>query len=236
LIDGRAPAPTYTGLLTNGGYARGVPVDSAPGSYEMIFGRRAFFGYALAPDGEVWWFANVPRGDEPRPGDLAGEDWRSRLVDLFADDAGRAADLISASGGITAMSAIHTIPHLRRWHGGRSIVIGDAAHAPSPTSGQGASLAIEDAVELARCLRDQPTPERGFTSFERLRRERVERIIKWAARINSSKAAGPIGRRVRDAILPRILKATANSAAFRRTYDYRIEWDAPLGRRDHWAG
>jgi hypothetical protein len=35
------------------------------------------------------------------------------------------------------------------------IDLGDAAHATSPSSGQGASLAIEDAVVLAKCLRDR---------------------------------------------------------------------------------
>src|SRR5215468_11882081 len=49
LIDPAAPAPSYAGLLNTGGYATGVPVDTAPGSYEMIFGKRAFFGYAAAP-------------------------------------------------------------------------------------------------------------------------------------------------------------------------------------------
>ena len=48
IIDPAAPAPTYAGLLTTGGYARGVPVDTGPGSYEMIFGKRGFFGYAMA--------------------------------------------------------------------------------------------------------------------------------------------------------------------------------------------
>lgn len=237
LIDPRAPAPRYAGLITNGGYARGVPVDISPGSYEMIFGKRAFFGYALAPDGEVWWFANVPRRREPGRDELAadGAGWGPILLDLYAGDEGPAVDLIQATAEMTAMSPIHTIPHLPRWHRARAIVIGDAAHAPSPTSGQGASLSIEDSVELAKCLRDLPTPEAAFARFGHLRRERVERIIKRAARINSSKAAGPIARVFRDAMLPTILKAAANSDAFRQTYDYRIEWDAserPNTRRE----
>ncbi|MGH3156324.1 MAG: FAD-dependent oxidoreductase, partial [Streptosporangiaceae bacterium] len=55
VIDFSAPAPTYLGLINIGGYASGVSVQSGPGSYEMIFGRRAFFGYAMAPGGEAWW-------------------------------------------------------------------------------------------------------------------------------------------------------------------------------------
>ena len=60
--------------------------------YHMIFGKRAFFGYALTPDGEVWWFANVPRPDEPARGSLAHigtDEWRRRLIGLFADDTAR---------------------------------------------------------------------------------------------------------------------------------------------------
>lgn len=230
IIDPAAPAPTYAGLLTTGGYTRDVAVDTAPGTYEMIFGKRGFFGYALAPHGEVWWFANVPCRDEPTGGALAavsGQEWRRRLLDLYAQDVGPAAALIRATDDVAAMSPIHTIQHLPSWHRGRMIVIGDAAHAPSPTSGQGASLAIEDAVVLATCLRDLPSPEAAFARFEDARRPRVERIVKWAARINNSKAAGPVARMLRDATLPTILKLTANSRAFKQTYDYHLDWDAP---------
>jgi FAD-dependent urate hydroxylase len=228
LIDPNAPAPTYSGLITNGGYARGVRVDSEPGSYEMIFGRRAFFGYAAAPDGEVWWFANLPRPAEPARGELravSGEEWRSRLLKLFADDAGPAIPLIQATPEMLAMTPIHAIPHLPVWRRGRMIVIGDAAHAPSPTSGQGASLSIEDSVVLAKCLRDLPDAPAAFARFEAIRRPRAERIIKWAARINNSKAAGPVARVFRDAMLPTILKMTADSKALREQYDYHIDWD-----------
>ncbi|CAN5839284.1 FAD-dependent monooxygenase [soil metagenome] len=230
IIDPAAPAPTYAGLIGTGGYARGVPVDTQPGSYEMIFGRRAFFGYAMAPDGAVWWFANVPRRDQPARGEvetISSDERRRRLLQLYAEDAGPAIPLIQATPEIMAMNAIHAIPHLPTWHNGRMIVIGDAAHAPSPTSGQGASLSIEDGVVLAKCLRDLPSPQAAFVRFEAARRPRVERIIKVAARINNGKAAGPVARAFRDALLPTILKKTADSTAHKQTYDYHIDWDAP---------
>lgn len=228
-IDPAAPAPTYSGLIGTGGYVRGVPVDGEPSRYEMIFGRRAFFGYATAPDGEVWWFANLPRRHEPAAGELraVGEDeWRRRLLEHYAGDAGPAVALIEATEALKPMSAIHSIPHLPVWHRGRMIVVGDAAHAPSPTSGQGASLAIEDAVVLARYLRDEVGPQAAFARFEAARRPRVERIIKAAARINDSKAAGPVARVLRDALLPKILRLTADGKAHRQTYGHRIEWEA----------
>ena len=117
------------------------------------------------------------------------------------------------------------MPSLRTWHAGRLIVIGDAAHAPTPTSGQGASLAIEDAVLLAKCLRDLADAPTAFARFEASRRARVERIVKWATRMNRSKAAGPVGRVLRDAVLPTVLKMTAESKSLRQTFDHHIEWD-----------
>ena len=50
----------------------------------------------------------------------------------------------------------------------------------------------------------------------------MERIIKAALRVNSSKAAGPVGRVVRDALLPVVLRMTANNKALRETYDYKV--------------
>lgn len=231
IIDPAAPSPSYAGLINTGGYASGVPVDTAPGSYGMIFGKQAFFGYAVAPGREVWWFANLPRRDEPARGELTAitsDQWRHRLLQLYAADAGPAVRLIEATPDLMAVSSIHTMPHLPAWHAGRMIVIGDAAHAPSPTSGQGASLSIEDAVVLAQCLRDLPGHEQAFTWFETLRRPRVEQIIKAAARINNSKAAGPVARSVRDAILPLIFKVAANSKQARRPFDHHIDWDTPI--------
>lgn len=167
LIDPTAPAPSYAGLINTGGYASGVSVDTEPGSYEMIFGKRAFFGYLKADDGQVWWFSNVPRRDEPARGELAavsGEEWRRRMLELYAEDAGPAVSLIEATPEIMPMTAIHSIPHLPRWHNDRMIVVGDAAHAPSPSSGQGASLAIEDGVPSA-CGTCPPRKRRSPSSL-----------------------------------------------------------------------
>jgi 2-polyprenyl-6-methoxyphenol hydroxylase-like FAD-dependent oxidoreductase len=180
----------------------------------------------------VWWFANLPRGDEPARGEveaITAEQWQHRLAELYAEDAGPAARLVQATDPAEIMpaSATHALAHLPVWHRGRMVVIGDAAHAPTPSSGQGASLAIEDAVVLAKCLRDLPH-EQAFRAYERLRRARVERIAKVAARINSSKAAGPVARVVRDAVLPVIMKLTANSKQVTQQYRYHIDWTTPV--------
>lgn len=105
------------------------------------------------------------------------------------------------------------------------VLLGDAAHATSPSSGQGASLAIESAVQLARCLRDLPYAE-AFAGYESLRRERCERIIAAAARTNTDKAAGPVARVLRDALMPLGMKLLGRR--FAEQFEHHIDWHAPV--------
>src|SRR5918998_2062295 len=227
IIDPSAPAARHIPVLNVGGYAYGVRVDAEPGTFRMVFGKRAFFGYAVHPSGEVWWFANPPRPDEPGRGDLAAigsEEWRETLMELFVEDAAPAVDIIRATPGRLAGWATYALPTVPMWHRGAMIVIGDAAHATSPSSGQGASMAIEDAVVLARCLRDLQKTGLAFDAYERLRRLRVEKIVAQGARTSNSKAAGPVGRVLRDLMMPAILKYVAGGS-LAWMHDYHIEWD-----------
>jgi 2-polyprenyl-6-methoxyphenol hydroxylase-like FAD-dependent oxidoreductase len=228
VIDPVAAPARYVPVLNIGGYAPPQATGARPGEYEMVFGKRAFFGFAVAPDSAVWWFANPPRRDEPAPGELAAmttEQWRSWLLELFAGDNSPACEIIESTPGELVGWATYDMPSVRRWHRDRMILIGDAAHATSPASGQGASMSIEDAVELGRCLRDFPEPDDAFTAYERLRRDRVERVVALGARSSNSKAAGPFARVLRDALLPVMLRRQGQQAAS-WLHEYSIDWDA----------
>jgi FAD-dependent urate hydroxylase len=192
----------------------------------MMFGKRAFFGYLVSPGGEVWWFANPPSPSQPGGAELAAppEHWKERLIDLFAGDAGPATDIIRHTNAL-AVTNQQDLPRVPTWWRGPMILMGDAAHAASPSSGQGASLAMEDAIVLARCLRDLPKAS-AFAAFEQLRRARVERIVARAARMNQTKMPGPIARVVRDLVLPAILRRAGRSQDW--IFNYRIDWEAPV--------
>lgn len=226
IVDPAAPAPHYEGLLNTGGYARGVEVEVPVGSYEMIFGRRAFFGYVPAPSGDVWWFANLPTPLEPSADEMRGADpeaLRARLLEAFAGDSGPACELIGATPELQPLTPVHTVPSLPTWHRGATLLIGDAAHAPSPSSGQGASLSVEDAVALAWAIRRGDSIQAAFAHFESDRRKRVERIVRWASRMNNNKTAGPIGRLIRDAVMPIAMRAMAGGKSMRMPFDHHVE-------------
>lgn len=153
---------------------------------------------------------------------------RAWLLELFAPDRTPACEIIRSTPGELVGWTTYDLPSLRTWHRDRMIVIGDAAHATSPASGQGASMAVEDAVELARCLRDLPEPTAAFTAYDRLRRARVEKVVAAGARASNSKAAGPVGRVLRDAFLPLVL-SRAGRRAQSWLHEYHIDWEAPVG-------
>jgi 2-polyprenyl-6-methoxyphenol hydroxylase-like FAD-dependent oxidoreductase len=231
VIDPDAPRPRYTGLLGFGGRtAKPTGLASTNGSMHMIYGKRAFFAYLVEEDGRTGWFANLPRREpltlaEARA--VAPEEWLRTIENVFAEDRIPVREILGACdpAELVVVGALEDLPKVPVWSRGRMVLVGDAAHATSPSSGQGVSVAVESAVLLARCLRDLPVPE-AFAAYERLRRPRVERIIAAAARTNSDKAAGPVARVLRDLFLPYAMKLLAKPEKMAWQVDYRIDWDA----------
>src|SRR5258708_38222358 len=110
----------------------------------MIFGKRAFFGYAAAPGGNDWWFVNLPQHREPGRGEaeaISSTQWRQRFAEAYAEDAGPALELIAATPDFAPMTPIHTGPHLRRGDTERMIAAGGAAPPPTPPTRPGAPRA-----------------------------------------------------------------------------------------------
>lgn len=231
IIDPAAPRARHIGLLNTGGYARGLQLPGEPGVAHFVFGRRCFFGYFIHPDGDVWWFANPPSRKEPTREELlaiTSEQWRARLTDLFAGDSGPMLDVIAATAEILPGWNTYDFPTVPTWHNDRMVIIGDAAHATSPSAGQGASMAIEDAIVLATCLRDIPDSGQAFARFRQLRRERVERVVRYGKRSGDGKAQGLVRAWVRDLVLPVIMRRMTASHSLDWMYDYRIDWMSPI--------
>jgi len=225
VLNPGGPAPTYLGLLNTGGFTdRPVEadLDRTPGLMHMAFGRRAFFGWSVAPDGSVWWFANPPRRHPAAPDEWNPETWRAELLDRFAGDGFPAAALIRASDEIVGPWNTWDLPRVPVWRDDRTILVGDAAHAVSPSSGQGASMAIEDAVTLGRCLRGRADLGAALADYEQLRRGRVEKIVAYGRRSGSTKTAGPLGAAVRDALMPMVMRLLARGDRQAWIFEHRI--------------
>ncbi|MGA4839049.1 bifunctional salicylyl-CoA 5-hydroxylase/oxidoreductase [Streptomyces sp. G45] len=61
-----------------------------------------------------------------------------------------------------------------RWAHGNTVLLGDAAHTAHFSIGSGTKLAVEDALALAACLREQPDVPAALAAYEAERRPVVE--------------------------------------------------------------
>jgi 2-polyprenyl-6-methoxyphenol hydroxylase-like FAD-dependent oxidoreductase len=181
-----APKPVYTGMMAPGGFSPCIDSDVRPRSNQQVhfmFGQKGFFGYfhALTANGPrtAWWStASAPLPTKKEMGGATQADVRRRLIGLHAAWAEPVPRLIESAEAILNI-AIHDVPGLPGWSVGRTILIGDAAHAVAPHSGQGASMALEDAQLLAKLLGNSQgvALERVFADFERKRRPRTDKVI-----------------------------------------------------------
>lgn len=227
LLNPGAPAPSYTGLVGVGGYSRVPGLAPTPNTQHFVFGKKAFFGYLVRESGEIYWFANLHRRLEPTRAELADVstvDWQRQLTAEFADDLPLINQIIAASTGTIGAHAVHDIPTSPVWRDGPVVLIGDAAHATSPSAGQGASMVCEDAVMLAKCLREAPDRNAALAAFEAARRARVEKVVAYSRKLSNSKTAGPVARVIRDLTMPLALKLFASKQAHAWMYTYHIDF------------
>jgi 2-polyprenyl-6-methoxyphenol hydroxylase-like FAD-dependent oxidoreductase len=103
-----------------------------------------------------------------------------------------------------------------RWHDGRVVLIGDAAHASSSMMGQGGCMAIEDALVLAELLSASDSIEGALDAYVARRRPRMDwvrqqsRIVGQSVMLPSDMRDGVLREGGND--VQAVLRATANVA------------------------
>ena len=194
----------YTKLISTGGYAKMPELSKPLDSIRMTFGERGFFAYSVSDKGEVWWFNNYFRAEQPRPQEIEKTlktEIQDHLANIHKNDDPLFAQIIKKSHEIIAYP-IYDVPKLLHWYKGRVCLIGDAAHGISPHIGQGASLALEDTVVIAELLKSYKDFGTAFQAFQSQRQPRVEKVIKSARKIGDTKTkTNPISAWFRDRLI-----------------------------------
>jgi 2-polyprenyl-6-methoxyphenol hydroxylase-like FAD-dependent oxidoreductase len=220
------PSPRYTGLVGTGGIGYVPDVPPTDGVMRMSFGRKAYFGYIKEADGPVLWFNSYPAAERdlvPIDDPVAYADF---LRSLHADDPEPNRQILAALPAMERFYPIYDLPPLATWHTRRVVLLGDAAHAVAPHAGQGASMALEDAVVLAACLGEADAPEAAFRRFESLRKQRTLTVMRIARQNGAQKrASNALSIFLRDLLLPVFIPLGIKQA--RRIASFRVD-RAPL--------
>ena len=206
VLDPGAARPQYAGLWSVSGTSD-QPADRPaiePGTFNLVFARRGAFIYLNDGAGRIWWSAQVQDPIEPDLGSIA----LPALIETFRHEQVPTA-ILRATTELLRPTLHHVLAPVSLWHDSRIVLTGDAAHPVG--SGQGASMAVEDAVELGQRLgavttSDAAALEQALAGYVGARRTRTAKMITMANANRDAKTAGPIGRRVNDLIMPFFLR------------------------------
>ena len=222
------PRPFDTGLLGFGGFMpRAILENAGIGPHiEATFGRSGFFGYGYcSPDpncGAMWWSTQPSDGrDAATFRAMSQQELRQHIRSFHAGWHDPITQVIDASDTIMVTDTLD-VATLPTWSRGRTVLIGDAAHATSPHAGQGASIALEDAMRLACLLQAGEEFSITFEKFERERRPRAERVVALARRNgNSKREFGAAGTWFRDRMLSLMIPLTSKGMDWMYAYNPR---------------
>jgi 2-polyprenyl-6-methoxyphenol hydroxylase-like FAD-dependent oxidoreductase len=170
--------------------------DPGIGCWTVWTGARGAFLLIPVDGGQVYGFASATRGG-PVSTDPA---WLRTVFGRFPDPVPRVVDGVFAEPASLYHSPIEEV-RIPQWSSGRTVLIGDAAHATAPVWAQGAAMAAEDALVLAELLAGHDDWDLVGITYERRRRPRVEHVQAMTDRLSKT-AALPTW--VRNLLLPRL--------------------------------
>jgi 2-polyprenyl-6-methoxyphenol hydroxylase-like FAD-dependent oxidoreductase len=144
----------------------------------ILWGSNARFGFMPVRGGLINWFAGRRIAARTPDAEIGR---KQELLQRYAGWAEPIEAAIAATDDADILRHdIYTAPRLKAWSQGRVALLGDAAHSMTPSIGQGACQAIEDAVTLARCLRDHDDVVAGLEAYQRIRMPRAYAIARYS--------------------------------------------------------
>ena len=203
--------PVYAGYTSWRGVTPAGSVRPTEGVTES-WGRGHRFGIVGIGFGQIYWFAVAnapPRGEDA--------DVRRELIARFGSWHQPIREIILATPPEQIVRTdISDRPTLTRWHDGRAVLLGDAAHPMTPNLGQGAGQAIEDAVALAELVATVRPMDAALAAYERRRLAHANALVVASRRFGQVSQWGhPVAVWARNTAL-RLTPASVQVAQARR--------------------
>jgi 2-polyprenyl-6-methoxyphenol hydroxylase-like FAD-dependent oxidoreductase len=219
---GDSRTPVYAGYAVWQGITDFPDESVPPGLFRIHFGPGCRFVYFRVDRERLCWagVANATEGEA----DPAEE----RLPLLLERYRGWPAPIerIIESTSVEAVGRrdVYYLEPADSWGSGRVTLMGDAAHAMTFDTGQGAGQGMEDAAVLVRCLRDAADIPTALKEYERARIPRVTHIQKMSRAIGaSSRWRNPLACRARDALTQFIFSFPISKRKFRADLEFPLD-------------
>ncbi|MFF1380911.1 FAD-dependent monooxygenase [Streptomyces sp. NPDC058308] len=215
------PRPVYAGFTA---WRLVVPAPGRTFAPHETWGRGGVWGTQPLKDGRVYAYATarLPEGGRAPDGEKAELErrfrhWHDPIPQLIA-----AAD----DEDILRNDVRHLTTPLTHYHRGRVALLGDAAHAMTPSLGQGGNQAIEDAVVLAHHAApgaDLATRLAGYSAARVPRTTEIVRRAARASRLTHLTTAPAVA--ARDALVSTVTRLAPNSVL--RSLSAVTDWRPP---------
>ena len=210
-------SPIYRNFTTWRGLTTQVPNTYRPGYIREFLGRGMGFGFMMLGKSRMYWYA-AAKAKQDRPD--ANVSYKVALENMFQDWFPSIPELIAATDetNIIKTDLYDRVPALP-WSKENITLLGDAAHPTLPTLGQGACMALEDALIVTKCLLEHPSAA-AFQDYERKRFPRSKSIVEQSLRsARMGQLSHPFTVKLRSMLMKLMKPAIKNS--FKSLHAYR---------------
>lgn len=212
--------PEYTGVASLGSIIPASLLEESAasqlrGTHVTMTQEGMFMAMPCDPSNEkiLWGFQKEvppPESGDDRNGwevhrKMEVERFKSQMLQVLRSargEWGSAMKRIIEQTSVVHFFPLYKLPLGGKWFRGRCLLLGDAAHAMPPHTGQGVSMALEDASLLSRLLQnDQRSLDDIYTTFDNIRRNRIREIATQAEKnAESRRRTGPLGLWLREKV------------------------------------
>ncbi len=218
-------APRFSGEVVWRGLVRRAHLPTESGTEFMTIwcGTDRHFLQYLVRGGDLLNIGGFVESEE-----WMSESWtepgrKEDLARLFATFHPTVREIIDAADECFVQAIYERTP-LVAWFNGRTALLGDACHAMPPHMGQGAGMALEDAIVLARMIAEHQQDLVGaFASYQAKRADRVKRVV---AAVRSMGRIYNVGNRLRGVALHTMMFVASKLRPQVGPFDWVSEYDA----------
>ncbi|KAJ8109548.1 hypothetical protein OPT61_g7380 [Boeremia exigua] len=198
--------PVYNGQSEVGGFLNTTipPFVAEKRALVFTFGGNGSFGYsssAPVSEKQLMWWSTFQTSTLPDSRDIDPRTIKDSLFERHQHWKDPVVQEIIRNADVQSIYPTWIMPELPYWGKQGMVLVGDAAHAMDPKTGQGASLALEDSLTLVLSLAEMPDVERHGSASERwvideaielfykVRSPRVKKIVERGKKTAGSKTS-----------------------------------------------